>query len=61
MAVDAEWHHSRSTDLSYTPQLSEYGVIGCASTKMLTQNFDRTKIMEQEILTKMKIGPFLKS
>ena len=38
MAVDVEWHHSRSTDLSYTPQLSEYGVIGCASTEAPSNN-----------------------
>ena len=33
MAVNAEWHHSRSSDLSYSPHLSEYGVIGRASTE----------------------------
>ena len=38
MAVDAEWHHSRSSDLSSTPQLSEYGVIGCASTEAPSNN-----------------------
>ena len=38
MAVNAEWHHSRSSDLSFTPHLSEYGVIGCASTEAPSNN-----------------------